>query len=206
MYLVNFSLLISIQKRIIFSVCVRLKIVKDLTAKAPLTSIYRKSFLLSDEEKILLPFYIKYSLLPSVVFSFLNSDFMSSSFFSLYDKCLESLWYVSVYSRLEYNSDRNSFGFRPYRRSEDVFLHIKNIFSRKFIPYLVLSLKLKVYLTLGLNARNWFLNSFLTNKRLLKTWLKRVLYISYSRMYLEVFNENNLIFISALKYSLNGLV
>lgn len=116
------------------------------------------------------------------------------------------MWYVSIAPHLEYDSDRNSFGFRPYRRSEDIFLQIKSTFSKYFIPYAILHLKFSLYLALGLNSQNWFINSFYINSTIIRTWLKRVCYVRCSKKNLEIRNVNNFIFVSALKYSLNGLV
>lgn len=168
-----------------------------------LNFIYYKGFSISIEEKFLLPFYLKFSLLSSLSFTSLDSRFTFNSFFNFYDKCLESLWYVSVSPYLEYNSDRNSFGFRPYRRSEDVFFHVKNIYCKNIVPYMILKIKFNLFLALGLDSQNWFINSYGNNKSILKDWLKRIWHLKIVN---HSINESNLIFISALKYSVNGLV
>nr|YP_009145411.1 RoaA [Cryptoglena skujai]AKL39036.1 RoaA [Cryptoglena skujai] len=202
----NFSLFRHIQRWIIFSISVRLKVVKDNITETSLICGHFNSFSLSIEEKILLPFYLKFSLLSSVAFISLDDYFTDSSFFNLYEKCLESLWYVSVSPYLEYNSDRNSFGFRPYRRSEDVFFYLKNVFRKNLIPYSILNIKFSLFLGLGLDSQNWFINILGSNKGILKNWLKRVVYLKNSSYHIDIANMTNFIFISALRSSINGLV
>lgn len=196
--LLNYNSFKSLQKRIIISVATRLKIIREIAENNSLT---KKLFLLSGEEKVLLSIYIKYSLTSSVCFGITDFHLMSSNFFTLYDKCLESLWFISFSPYFESFSDRNSFGFRPYRRAEDIYLKIKNIFSKKCLTYSVLNFKFRLYLALGLNSQNWFLNSFFCNKGILRSWFIRNVYKNFN-----VGDETNVIFVNALRYSLSGLV
>ena len=66
--------------------------------------------------------------------------------------------------------------------------------------YSVSNIKFKIYLSTVYNTS--FLTSFFMNKHTLKSWFNR---LSYAKP--DNYNSfGSLIFISALKYSLNGLV
>lgn len=133
-------------------------------------------------------------------FYFLSKDGFSIFFQtpSFYISCMQCLWNYSVLPVIEKESDKFSYGFRPFRSVQDLFCEIKNsFFKKKLFLWLI---DFKINLSVKFFNSNWLLKNFPMEKKILKSWVKSTLLWSFPCI------DNSNIFFSLVNFSINGLV
>lgn len=124
-----------------------------------------------------------------------------SLFFQLpnfYMSCIQCLWNCSVLPIVDNDSDKYSYGFRPFRNVQDLFFEIKNSFLKKKLFLWILDFKFNFHTTLSNNY--WLLKNFPMEKRILKSWFKPTFLNCFPCI------DNSNIFFSLINFSINGLV
>lgn len=127
------------------------------------------------------------------------SIFFQMPFF--YMNCIQSLWNYSVLPIVENNSDKFSYGFRPFRSTQDLFVEIKNSFLKKRLPLWMVDFKINS--SIKLYNSDWLMKNFPVEKKILRSWFGLNTFNFLNN--LAYFGDGN-IFFSLVNFSVNGLV
>lgn len=117
---------------------------------------------------------------------------------AFYISCIQCLWNFSILPIVENNSDKFSYGFRPFRSVQDLFFEIKNSFLKKKLFLWIINFKFNFYANLSDNY--WLLKNFPMEKKILKSWFNPTFFRSFPCI------DNSNIFFSLINFSVNGLV
>ena len=86
------------------------------------------------------------------------------------DRANQALWDLALLPIAEERSDRNSYGFRPYRGTWDAYAQIHLLYSRRNAVKWVLDADIKGFF--DHLSHDWLLENIPMDKRILKSWLK----------------------------------
>lgn len=114
-----------------------------------------------------------------------------------------ALWNAFLTPINEFNFDRLSFGFRPYRSSFDGFLFInKSLFLDSYKNF---SVKLKINSIFNLVSIDWLFKNCPVNKNVLKSWFSNIDSLSSDSDISIAFLHTSLFF-SLVNFIINGLL
>ena len=172
-----------LQRIYISSVSVKLRVIREISL-FNLTFFDRMSLLTTLTSNNFLKyknyFYLYSERFFSLYFSFPN----------IYIRCIQSIFNLLLLPLVDFQSDRSSFGFRPYRYSLDLFIQIKRYVLSNFI------LSFSTFEISTNNSIPWLCKNLLLNKRYIS-------YIFISKFHLD---QTHPLYFTLLNSSLNGLL
>lgn len=193
------------QKLLIRSLSCRLKVVSKNLAVNSYIFASKSSISISFDDIITLVFNLRNLALNYTSSKFYFYTRYGFSFFfqmpSFYVNCIQCLWNYSVLPIVENDSDKFSYGFRPFRLTQDLFMEIKNSFLKKKL--LLWIVDLKINFSINLCNCDWLIKNFPIEKKVLRSWLRLNTFTFQNNL---LYTEDGNIFFSLVNFSLNGLV
>lgn len=196
----NFFLLKFFQKLLLQSLSCKLKTINKVLRKK--NDYFVSQSNISLEDMITLMVNLRnFSIINGIDSFYLLKKKGFSIFFqttTFYISCVQCLWNFSVLPILETNSDKYSYGFRPFRSVQDLFVEVKNSFLKKKL--FLWNVNLKINSSIKFCNNSWLLKNFPMQKKILKSWLEPNILSSFPCI------DNSNIFFSLINFSINGLV